>query len=119
MWRTATARATGALLRSPSQSITRTPFRHYSSGSSNPSPSTVVNSMILRSLKEHYTEVSKMAPPPVRNPIYISLSLGFHQGLSCIHIFYVNLVNYSLRHFVEHLVGSIVTNTFLKFYAGF
>ncbi|WOG85384.1 hypothetical protein DCAR_0104572 [Daucus carota subsp. sativus] len=29
---------------------------------------TAVNSMILRSLKEHYVEVSKMTPPPKVNP---------------------------------------------------
>ncbi|KAD5961858.1 hypothetical protein E3N88_13331 [Mikania micrantha] len=62
MWRSAMARATCALW-SPSSEITSTFFRrHYSSGGN--SPSAVVNSMILRSLKEHYTEVSKMAPPP-------------------------------------------------------
>ncbi|KAJ0731686.1 hypothetical protein HanOQP8_Chr07g0254781 [Helianthus annuus] len=59
MWRTAMARATGAI-RLQLTEITTTPFhRTYS-------PSAVINSMILRSLKEHYTEVSKMAPPPVQ-----------------------------------------------------
>ncbi|XP_071734681.1 mitochondrial acidic protein mam33-like [Rutidosis leptorrhynchoides] len=67
MWRTAIIRATGAI-RSPTRTIISAPFRHYSSGSSNSSPSTVVNSTILRSLKEHYTEVSKMAPPPKVSP---------------------------------------------------
>ncbi|KAF5799158.1 hypothetical protein HanRHA438_Chr07g0311351 [Helianthus annuus] len=61
MWRTAMARATGAI-RLQLTEITTTPFhRTYS-------PSAVINSMILRSLKEHYTEVSKMAPPPKVSP---------------------------------------------------
>ncbi|KAK9078687.1 hypothetical protein SSX86_002744 [Deinandra increscens subsp. villosa] len=66
MWRTAMARATGAI-RSPLHRISTPLFRrHFSSGIN--SPSAVVNSMILRSLKEHYTEVSKMAPPPKVSP---------------------------------------------------
>ncbi|KAM0068744.1 putative mitochondrial glycoprotein [Helianthus debilis subsp. tardiflorus] len=66
MWRTAMARATGAI-RLQLPEITTTPFHRYYS-SSITSPSAVVNSMILRSLKEHYTEVSKMAPPPKVSP---------------------------------------------------
>ncbi|KAL9996631.1 putative mitochondrial glycoprotein superfamily [Helianthus debilis subsp. tardiflorus] len=61
MWRTAMARATGAI-RLQLTEITTTPFHRYYS------PSAVINSMILRSLKEHYTEVSKMAPPPKVSP---------------------------------------------------
>lgn len=36
--------------------------------------SAAVDSMILRSLKEHYLEVSKMTPPPVR-PSSLSLTI--------------------------------------------
>lgn len=53
MWRKATASGFGAL-----NHLCR---RHSSS-------SAVINSMLLRSLKEHYLEVSKMTPPPKVNP---------------------------------------------------
>ncbi|KAL6952346.1 hypothetical protein U1Q18_014926 [Sarracenia purpurea var. burkii] len=36
--------------------------------SSSPSVSSAVNSILLRSLKEHYLEVSKMTPPPKVSP---------------------------------------------------
>ncbi|XP_071708133.1 uncharacterized protein [Rutidosis leptorrhynchoides] len=70
MWRTAVARAAGGL-RSPSRTIIRALLHRYSSGSSNSSPSTVVNSMILRSIKKHhtvYSEFSKIAAPPKVSP---------------------------------------------------
>lgn len=38
--------------------------------------SAAVDSMLLRSLKEHYLEVSKMTPPPVRSSSSLSLSLS-------------------------------------------
>ena len=41
--------------------------RRAASTSASPS-STAVNSILLRSLKEHYLEVSKMAPPPKTSP---------------------------------------------------
>ncbi|KAK4743043.1 hypothetical protein SAY87_001044 [Trapa incisa] len=67
MWRraatTATAAVSGALGRRPC------PLMSYSAGAGKSnSVSSVVNSMLLRSLKEHYTEVSKMTPPPKVNP---------------------------------------------------
>lgn len=37
--------------------------------------SAAVDSMLLRSLKEHYLEVSKMTPPPVRSSSSLSLSV--------------------------------------------
>ncbi|XP_019192780.1 PREDICTED: mitochondrial acidic protein mam33 [Ipomoea nil] len=42
--------------------------RRSSSSSSSSSGSTAVNSIILRSLKDHYLEVSKMTPPPKISP---------------------------------------------------
>lgn len=38
-----------------------------SSGGATASSSAAVDSLILRSLKDHYLEVSKMVPPPVAN----------------------------------------------------
>ncbi|KAJ0557426.1 hypothetical protein HanIR_Chr07g0325021 [Helianthus annuus] len=154
MWRTAMARATGAI-RLQLTEITTTPFhRTYS-------PSAVINSMILRSLKEHYTEVSKMAPPPVRSHLNPSLSrvlrglifkiiikndkllsAAFYQtpGRHCkivlighkkldfvvrVLVRFMSIclsrvlpgfmlkiqlisISYSLRHFIEHLAGTVI-----------
>lgn len=43
--------------------------------------SAAVDSMLLRSLKEHYLEVSKMTPPPVR-PFSLSLSLVSSEAIT-------------------------------------
>ncbi|CAK9177088.1 unnamed protein product [Ilex paraguariensis] len=57
MWRKALVSVGGAL-----QPCRVTAFRRSSS------VSTAVNSMLLRSLKEHYLEISKMTPPPKVSP---------------------------------------------------
>ncbi|BBN68452.1 Mitochondrial glycoprotein family protein [Prunus dulcis] len=63
MWRKAiatTARGVGAL---------HHPWRTIAHGHSTAvSPSDAVNSILLRSLKEHYLDVTKMNPPPKINP---------------------------------------------------
>ncbi|CAL2239589.1 unnamed protein product [Prunus armeniaca] len=63
MWRKAiatTARGVGAL---------HYPWRTIAHGHSTAvSPSDAVNSILLRSLKEHYLDVTKMNPPPKINP---------------------------------------------------
>ncbi|PQM42383.1 mitochondrial acidic protein MAM33 [Prunus yedoensis var. nudiflora] len=63
MWRKAiatTARGVGAL---------HHPWRTTAHGHSTAvSPSDAVNSILLRSLKEHYLDVTKMNPPPKINP---------------------------------------------------
>ncbi|KAM1251886.1 hypothetical protein ACFX13_040793 [Malus domestica] len=65
MWRkaiaTAAARGFGAALHHPWRTIARP-------HSTTTSPSTAVDTGILRSLKEHYTDVQKMNPPPKMNP---------------------------------------------------
>ncbi|CAL5363278.1 hypothetical protein ACSBR2_007147 [Camellia fascicularis] len=58
MWRQALAGARGALQ----------PWRMLSSRRSSTSVSSAVNSMLLRHLKEHYLELSKMTPPPKVSP---------------------------------------------------
>ncbi|KAM1556421.1 hypothetical protein EV1_039669 [Malus domestica] len=65
MWRkaiaTAAARGFGAALHHPWRTIARP-------HSTTASPSTAVDTVILRSLKEHYIDVQKMNPPPKINP---------------------------------------------------
>ncbi|CAN6566914.1 unnamed protein product [Malus baccata var. baccata] len=65
MWRkaiaTAAARGFGAALHHPWRTIARP-------RSTTASPSTTVDTVILRSLKEHYIDVQKMNPPPKINP---------------------------------------------------
>lgn len=53
------------------------------------SVSSVVNSMLLRSLKEHYQEVSKMSPPPVCTILSLKKNLN---------------VLYFVSNFVENLL---------------
>ncbi|KAI3458758.1 hypothetical protein Pfo_015421 [Paulownia fortunei] len=62
MWRKALVCAGGALHRQMSQPWRTIVFRSSSTASY------TVNSMILRSLKDHYLEVSKMTPPPKISP---------------------------------------------------
>ncbi|KAK6156229.1 hypothetical protein DH2020_010477 [Rehmannia glutinosa] len=62
MWRKALVCAGGSLHRRMLQ-----PWRTIASRSSS-TASYTVNSMILRSLKDHYLEVSKMTPPPKISP---------------------------------------------------
>ncbi|KAL0317207.1 UNVERIFIED_CONTAM: hypothetical protein Sangu_2135000 [Sesamum angustifolium] len=62
MWRKALVCAGGAVQRRMLQ-----PWRTLASRSSS-TASYAVNSMILRSLKDHYLEVSKMTPPPKISP---------------------------------------------------
>jgi len=48
------------------------------SSTSPTSISAAVDTLLLRSLKEHYLEVSKMNPPPVReHKLYLKTLLGF------------------------------------------
>lgn len=47
----------------------------HSTSTTTTTVSSAVNSMILRSLKDHYLEVSKMTPPPVNTPLSLSHSL--------------------------------------------
>ncbi|KAF3954007.1 hypothetical protein CMV_020601 [Castanea mollissima] len=63
MWRKTFAAATSLALRQPCLSIAG---RRHSS--TNTTVSSAVNSMLLRSLKDHYLEVSKMVPPPKVSP---------------------------------------------------
>ncbi|KAL7147043.1 hypothetical protein ABFS83_06G081600 [Erythranthe nasuta] len=62
MWRKALSCAGGALQRRVSQAWRTIPYRCSSTAS------VTVNSIILRSLKDHYLEVSKMTPPPKISP---------------------------------------------------
>ncbi|KAK4778355.1 hypothetical protein SAY87_018542 [Trapa incisa] len=67
MWRRAATAATAAV----SGAIGRRPCLPMSSSAGamkSISASSAVNSMLLRSLKEHYLEVSRMTPPPKVNP---------------------------------------------------
>ncbi|XP_018807078.1 uncharacterized protein At2g39795, mitochondrial [Juglans regia] len=59
MWRKVLAAATGSVLHHPWRTIA---CRHSTNVSS------AVNSMLLRSLKDHYLEVSKMSPPTKVSP---------------------------------------------------
>ena len=74
MWRKAlVSYAGGVLLKQP---WWRTIAARLSSSSKATSSSVAVNSILLRSLKDHYLEVSKMTPPPViTSTLLLSLSI--------------------------------------------
>ena len=61
--------------------------------SSRPPPvsvSSAVNSMLLRSLRDHYLEVSKMTPPPVNHFSNLSISIYLYShALSFLFIYYL------------------------------
>nr|POE73854.1 hypothetical protein CFP56_26832 [Quercus suber] len=76
MWRKTLAAATSLALRQPCLSIA---CRRHSS--TNTTVSSAVNSMLLRSLKDHYLEVSKMVPPPkVSPPASFTILVGALDG---------------------------------------
>ena len=93
MWR-----KTLSALRQPCLSIA---CRRHSS--TNTTVSSAVNSMLLRSLKDHYLEVSKMVPPPVITSLSLSLSLSLTHTHTHTH-------THTLRRVLEEGFFILLTN---------